>query len=85
MMKSIRLTYHAKEQCIERGAEEDEVLECIRSGKREKAKLGRELCRYNFSFKDFWQGEFYPIKQVCAVIKDEEKEIVVITVYTFYF
>jgi len=32
-----------------------------------------------------WQGKFYAIKQVAPVIKEDDREIVVITVYTFYF
>ncbi|MGA2029818.1 MAG: DUF4258 domain-containing protein [Verrucomicrobiota bacterium] len=84
-MKPIRLTKHAREQCVERGAAEFEVVEAIRSGAREPAKNAREFCRYNFPFGKKWQDKFYAIKQVAPVIKDEANEIVVITVYTFYF
>ncbi len=84
-MKSIRLTKHAKEQGQERGATEAEVREAVTKGTREPAKLGRELCRYNFPYGRLWQGRSYAIKQVAPVIKEEAKEIVVITVYTFYF
>jgi len=41
--------------------------------------------RYNFQFNDTWQGRRYSIKQVAPVVADEPKEIVVVTVYTFYF
>lgn len=84
-MKRIRLTKHAKEQCAERGATEREVKEAIRKGSREPARHGRELCRYNFSFGKTWQGRPYAIKQVAPIIREEVQEIVVITVYTFYF
>ncbi|MGI8966905.1 MAG: hypothetical protein ACR2H1_12575 [Limisphaerales bacterium] len=84
-MKPIRLTKHACEQCIERGATEAEVIETIRKGAREPAKHGRELFRFNFSFGKKWEEKFYAIKQVAPVIKEETNEIVVITVYTFYF
>lgn len=84
-MKRIRLTMHAQEQAAERGANMAEVKEAIRKGSREPAKHGREMCRYNFMFDRQWQGRHYPIKQVAPVIKDETNEIVVITVYTFYF
>ena len=43
------------------------------------------LCRYNFSHNGLWQGNHYAIKQVAPVIKEEPEEIVVITVYTFFF
>lgn len=84
-MKPIRLTKHANEQCLERGATESEVKHAIGKGSREPARKGRELCRYNFSFGQIWQGHFYTIKQVVPVIKEESDTIVVITVYTFYF
>lgn len=84
-MKSIRLTAHAYEQAVERGASIAEVREAIAKGSREPAKRGRELCRYNFTCEHTWQGKRYPIKQVAPVIKEEANEIVVITVYTFYF
>ena len=84
-MKPIRLTRHAREQAEERGATETEVKEAIRKGSREPAKHGRELCRFNFPFGKRWQNNPYAIKQVAPVIKDEAREIVVVTVYTFYF
>jgi len=84
-MKPIRLTQQAREQASERGANEAEVKEVITKGSREPAKHGRKLCRYSFRFGKKWQGRHYPIKQVAPVSKEEEREIVVITVYTFYF
>ena len=84
-MKPIRLTSHAKEQCADRGATEGEVKEAVERGLREPAKLGRILCRHNFQYRANWQGEYYAIKQVAPVIVEAENEIVVVTVYTFYF
>ena len=84
-MKPIRFSRHAEEQARERGATAAEVSEAIRKGAREPAKHGRELCRYNFVFGRKWQGKPYAVKQVAPVIKEEANEIVVITVYTFYF
>ncbi|MDQ6939787.1 MAG: DUF4258 domain-containing protein [Verrucomicrobiota bacterium] len=84
-MKRIRLSKHAQEQARERGATPAEVQDAVRKGSREPAKLGRELCRYNFAFNRKWQGKHYPIKQVAPIIKEEPNETIVITVYTFYF
>ena len=84
-MKPIRLTAHARGQAAERGASVSEVREAVVKGSREPAKLNREICRYNFPYGQTWQGKRYPIKQVAPVIKEEGDEIVVITVYTFYF
>lgn len=84
-MKAIRLTAHAAEQCAERGATVTEVEETIRSGTREPAKRGRFLYRANFQYNAEWQGRFYRIKQVATVVVEEATEIIVITVYTFFF
>ena len=84
-MKPIRLTKHAQEQRIERGATESEVRYAILNGCREPAIRGREICRYSFPFNKNWQGKFYTVKQFAPVIKEEQNEIVVITVYTMYF
>ncbi|MDA1142044.1 MAG: DUF4258 domain-containing protein [Planctomycetota bacterium] len=84
-MKVVRLTNHAREQARERGASEEEVRETIAKGSREPAKHGRELYRYNFAYGRMWQAKVYAIKQLAPIIKEEANEIVVITVYTFYF
>jgi len=84
-MKRIRLTRHAQEQAAERGATESEVKEAVRKGSRQPAKLGREMCRYNFAFDRNWQGRHFAVKQVAPIIQEQPNEIVVITIYTFYF
>jgi hypothetical protein len=84
-LKPVRLTRHAKEQCIERGATEDEVRQAVAQGMREPAKQGRALCRFNLPFNGTWQGRYSAVKQVAPVIKEEAAEIVVITVCTFFF
>ena len=84
-MKRVRFSKHAEEQALERGGTRAEVEEAIRKGSREPATRGREMCRYNFVFDRNWQGKRYSVKQVAPVIKEEANEIVVITVYTFYF
>ena len=52
---------------------------------REAARRGRFMCRPNFQFNTEWQGRFCAIKQVAPVVAEGENEIVVVTVYTFYF
>jgi hypothetical protein len=84
-MKRVRLTLHAREQCGERGADETEVTEAIRRGLREPAKRGRHLYRLNLPFGREWQGRSYAVKQVAPVVAETDDELVVITVYTFYF
>jgi hypothetical protein len=84
-MKRIRLTLHAVQQCEERGATEAEVRQAIERGAREAAKRGRFIYRLNFEYHAQWQGDFYAIKQVAPVVAEAQNELVVITVYTFYF
>jgi len=84
-LKPIRLTTHALEQLVERGATEEEVKEAIEKGVREAAKRGRAMYRLNFQYQAKWQGKFYAIKQVAPVIVEAQNETVVVTVYTFYF
>ena len=43
------------------------------------------MCRLNFQFHAEWQGTFYAVKQVAPVIVETPEEIVVVTVYTFYY
>ena len=50
-MRPIRLTVHAQEQCVERGATEAEVKEAIRHGVRQTAKHGRFMYRLNFEYR----------------------------------
>jgi hypothetical protein len=83
--KPIRLSNHAKDQCILRGADEAEVRQAVERGSSEPAKSGRIMYRLNFQYNAMWQGRFYAIKQVAPVVADEPDEIVVVTVYTFYF
>jgi hypothetical protein len=70
-MKQIRLSKHAQEQAIERGASQAEVEQAVRKGSRESATRGREMCRYNCVYNREWQGKHYPIKQVAPIIKEE--------------
>jgi len=84
-MKPVRLTTHGRLQCAERGTSQLEVEQAVREGTREPAKRGRVLCRFNLTFNSSWQGNHYAVKQVAPVITEEADEIVVITVYVFYF
>jgi hypothetical protein len=83
-VKHIILSDHATKQMIERGASKEEVIEAIRNGEKLPAKHGCVAYRHNFQYNSKWSNKFYHIKQVVAIVK-EEKSMVVITVYTFYF
>lgn len=82
--KPIRLSKHAKEQCEERGATESEIVRTIKESEWHTAKNNKLECKYSFQFDSDWNGRHYAIKEVKPIFVEEETEIVVITVYTFY-
>lgn len=84
-MKPIRLSIHAKEQLHYRGIEEGEVFEAIRTSQWEPAKKGRFQATKDFLFQGEWNKKFYSYKQVKPIFVEEETEIIVITVYAYYF
>lgn len=81
----INLSGHARQQMQFRGASEQEVAEAIRSGGWQPAGRGRFECRKEFPFNSIWNKKVYATKQVRPVFVEEANEIVVITVYVYYF
>jgi len=84
-VKPIRLSRHAQQQVFFRGTTEDEVIECIETSQWQPTELGRLECRKNFLFEKEWNKRYYKYKQVRPIFVDEENEIVVVTVYTYFF
>ena len=84
-MKSIRLSNHAVRYMSKRGFTSEEVEEAIRTTSWTAAELGRLECREDFPYNKEWNGRVYATKQVRPVFVDEAGEIVVVTVYTYYF
>ena len=60
-------------------------MEAIRSAPWRPAAHGRLECRKDFPFDAMWNRKHYPTKQVRPVFVDETNEIVVVTVYVYYF
>ena len=83
--KPIKLSDHAKSYCIDRGFSENEVVEAIQSGNWRAADRGRFECRKEFPYKMKWNGNYYETKAVKPIFVDEDHEIVVVTVYTFFY
>jgi hypothetical protein len=83
--KPIRISGHAREQLAFRGASETDVLEAIRTCPWTPAELGRIECRKNLRFEAEWNGKRFGTKQVRPIFVDEPDEIVVVTVYVYYF
>jgi hypothetical protein len=84
-MKPIRLTKHALGYTGARGFTFSEVEEAIRTTAWAGTELRRLHCRKDFPFGREWNGKTYATKQVRPVFVEEAGEIVVITVYTYYF
>jgi hypothetical protein len=84
-MKTIRLSAHATEQLNFRGATKEEVVEAVASSEWQPAELGRLECKKEYMFEGIWNKKYYRTKQVKLVFVEEENEIVVITVYTYYY
>ncbi len=85
MEKPIRLSEHAIGQLIFRGASEKEIIETIRTSEWSPAELNRLECRKDFTFNKPWNNKSYKVKQVRPIFAEELNEIVVITVYVYYF
>lgn len=84
-MSSVRFSKHAQLQMKERGVEEHEVIEAITQGEELPARQGRKKFRKNFVYGQTWGGKIYKTKQVVPVTIEEKGEIIIITVYSFYF
>ena len=84
-MKPVLLSQHAKQQLFYRGTTEEEVIDTIQACKWEPAELGRLQCKKDFAYNKSWNSKLYEIKQVRPIFVEEDKEIIVITIYVYYF
>jgi hypothetical protein len=84
-MKRIRLSHHARDYVERRGFTVAEVEQAIGESPWKAAELNRLQCRKNFPFNRDWNGKHYATKQARPVFVEQADEIVVITVYTYYF
>jgi hypothetical protein len=84
-MKSIRLTKHASGYLGMRGFTAEEVEMAIRQSNWITGTRGRFECSMEFPFDSIWNGKPYQIKQVRPIFVEEELEIVVVTVYTYFY
>ena len=60
-------------------------MDAIRRAAWGPAELGRLDCRKDFAFGGVWNSTHYATKQVRPIFVDEPDEIVVVTVYVYYF
>ncbi len=83
--KSVRLSAHARLQLGFRGTHESEIVETIRTMPWRAAEQGRFECHRDFPYNAVWNGKHYAIKHVRPIFVEEPEEIVVVTVYVYYF
>ncbi len=84
-MKPIRLSGHARLRMGQRGTTELEIGEAIRESPWAEAERGRSECQKDFAFGREWNGRLYSTKRVRPIFVDEPHEILVVTVYVYYF
>lgn len=84
-MKPIRLSLHAQGYLDRRGFTASEVEQAIRNQTWQPSERGRLECKMEFEYNADWNGKFYKTKQVRPIFVEESDEIVVVTVYTYYF
>jgi len=85
MSKPIRLSAHASGYLQRRGFSAEEVEAAIQGAPWRDARLGRKECEMDFKFDRQWNGRWYPMKRVRPVFVEEKLEILVVTVYTYFF
>lgn len=85
MAKSIRFSGHSYRRMLGRGAVEDEVIETIRTARWAQAERGRQECGKDFAYGREWNGKVYATKRVRPIFVEEQHEILVVTVYVYYF
>jgi hypothetical protein len=83
--KPIVCSGHARQQLSFRGTTEAEVADAIRTAPWHPAENGRLECRKELLFDGLWNGRHYATKQVRSIFVEEPNEIVVVTVYVYYF
>jgi hypothetical protein len=81
----IRLSLHAALQAERRGVTIEEIAHAIGKSTWEAADRGRHQCRRDFDFDGVRLGRRYRTKKVRPIFVVEADEIVVVTVYAYYF
>ena len=80
----IQMEPHTLERALERGANEEEIIETLRKVRPVVAKSGRFGNLKVFQFNDVWKGKHYDQKEITVYYLVEEESIITITVYVYY-
>ena len=63
----------------------DEVVTAVREGRWRQADRGRFEAAGEFVYNGDWNGTQYSMKRVRPIFAERADEIVVVTVYTYYY
>ncbi len=80
----IRIDSHTLERAMERGTNEDEIIDVLHAGFDIPAKKGRRGKARIFDFTRKRLDVFYEQKKVEVIYTIEDDTIITITVYVFY-
>lgn len=83
--KPVRLSAHARGYFMRRGFTEAEAIRTIRSQPWSPARDNQFEAAMDLSFNAEWNGRYYATKRVRPVFVETPDEIVVVTVYTYFF
>lgn len=80
----IKLTEHAKERGVGRGASLEEIEKVLEDGAEVQVKGGRKAKELVFNYNKEWLGNIYPQKKVKVIYVEENNEFVIITLKVYY-
>ena len=80
----IQIDAHTLERARERGTDEEEIKDVVKTGFVIPSKYGRIGKAKIYGFKQKRQNKFYEEKRVEVFYAVEEVRIVTVTVYVFY-
>ena len=84
-MKPIRFSAHALDQAAHRGATVGEVVTTVREEPWRPADRGRFEAAREFVYNADWNGTRHGMKRVRPIFAERTSEIVIVTVYTYYY
>ncbi|MHB1426973.1 MAG: hypothetical protein ACYC3I_27780 [Gemmataceae bacterium] len=70
---------------MSRGFTEAEVAESIRQSEGQPTHHERWEASWEFAYNSDWNGTYYATKRVRPIFVEEATEIVVVTVYMYFF
>lgn len=69
----------------DRGVTAWQVEQAVSNGERVEAMGGRVAFSKNFPYGDEWKGKQYAVKRVQVIAAQRGDDLVVVTVYAYYF